>query len=269
MYASAPQASAIFGQPRSLRPSTSPRGESNVARAGMSESTPIVTHVDALVERAKRGDPAAFRQLFDRHKNEVSRLVYRLLGRSSSDLEDVVQDVFVHVYRSLKGFRGDAKFSTWLYRLTVNVVRMHIRKAKSRPRVADGVEVPERTSQPRIDLDPEASLQRRRRMEAFESLIATLSEKKRAVLVMHDIEGMSAKDIAEIVGAPVLTVRTRLFYARKELYDAIAGNPALRGALDDVLRAMSTERSHDSRTDTRKSDVPALEERLTPPPTDP
>ena len=102
----------------------------------------------ALIRRAQEGDTRAFRQLFTRHQGTVSRIVYRMIG-PSPDVEDVVQDVFLNVYRSLPSFRGDSKFSTWLYRLATNVTRMHLRRGRSRPRFAD-VEVPEERAKRRM-----------------------------------------------------------------------------------------------------------------------
>jgi RNA polymerase sigma-70 factor (ECF subfamily) len=105
-------------------------------------SKPTRSHIDAqdrndaeLLRRAGAGDAAAFREVFVRHRNDVARLVYRMLN-APADLEDVVQEVFVQVFRSLKDFRGQSKFSTWLHRVTVNVVLMHRRSAKSRPVLA-------------------------------------------------------------------------------------------------------------------------------------
>lgn len=183
----------------------------------------------ALIDRALAGDAGAFREIFRLHRQDVARLVYRMLG-PSPDVDDVVQDVFLHVFRSLPSFRGDARFSTWLYRLTVNVTRMHLRRARSRPRFAD-VEIPEAPAQDAPDDSPEALSDRAERVRALYRLLDALSEKKREVIVLHDFEGVPAKDIAELVGVPVLTVRTRLFYARKELYAAMAAEPSLAGAL--------------------------------------
>jgi RNA polymerase sigma-70 factor (ECF subfamily) len=85
-----------------------------------------------LVERCQRGDAEAFRELFRAHRQDVARLAQRMLGRAI-DLEDIVQEVFLQVHRSIRDFRHGARFSTWLYRVTVNVVLMHRRAAKSRP----------------------------------------------------------------------------------------------------------------------------------------
>ncbi len=189
--------------------------------------------LDALIARAQEGDTDAFRQIFVRHRNDVTRIVYRMLG-PSADVEDVVQDVFLNVYRSLPSFRGDAKFSTWLYRLSTNVTRMHLRRGRSRPRFAD-VEVPEAPRDGAPPDTPDVHVERAERVRALYRLLDALSEKKREVLILHDLEGVPAKEIAGMVGIPVLTVRTRLFYARKELYAALADEPSLQGVMEVLM----------------------------------
>lgn len=185
---------------------------------------------EALVTAARAGDRNAFRQLFARHHAEVTRLAYRMLG-PKADLEDVVQEVFVQVHRSLKDFRGQSKFSTWLHRVTVNVVLMHRRAARSRPVLTE-----EAKSDAVSDGEPlpDDIAERSERMRAFERLLARLADKKRVVFVLHDLEGMSPAAIGEIVDAPVLTVRTRLFYARRELAAMMSEEPALAGLLREA-----------------------------------
>jgi RNA polymerase sigma-70 factor (ECF subfamily) len=94
---------------------------------------------ERLVARCQAGDKHAFREIFLRHRSDVARLVQRMMG-PVADVDDVVQEVFFQVHRSVKDFRGQARFSTWLYRVTVNVVLMQRRSAKSRPVL---VETPE------------------------------------------------------------------------------------------------------------------------------
>jgi RNA polymerase sigma-70 factor, ECF subfamily len=178
----------------------------------------------AVVRRAAAGDAEAFRALFVKHRGDVARLAYRMLS-GPSDLEDVVQEVFVQVFRSLKDFRGQSKFSTWLHRVTVNVVLMHRRSARSRPVLTE--EAPEgRLGDDESPL-PDEDVERRERMRAFQRLLARLADKKRVVFVLHELEGLSPGEIAEIVSAPVLTVRTRLFYARRELEAMLPEEPSL------------------------------------------
>lgn len=203
-----------------------------VAALGLAVSEPEAAPLDPIVQRCLEGDERAFRELFLRHRAEVGRIVFRVMG-PSADLEDVVQEVFVHVYRSLRSFRGEAKLSTWLHRLAVNVTLMHLRRARSRPRFAD-VPVPEAGDHAEHET-PQHAAERSERVEALYRALETLTEKKRTVFVLHDLEGMAAKEVAEIVGAPVLTVRTRLFYARRELLAALAREPALVGVAEQLM----------------------------------
>jgi RNA polymerase sigma-70 factor (ECF subfamily) len=184
----------------------------------------------ALVARCRSGDATAFRELFVTHRQDVGRLVFRMTG-ARADLEDLVQEVFLQVHRSIGDFRGDARFSTWLYRLTVNVVLMHRRAAKSRPHlVAEDAAAP--PWDPRVL--PDEQVARRRRAAAFYRILDRLSEKKRTVFVLHELEGMSPAEIGKVVGAPVLTVRTRLFYARRELAELLRAEPALAQVLSEM-----------------------------------
>lgn len=214
------------------------------------------TEDEGLLRRAGAGDAAAFREIFLRHRNDVARLVYRMLS-GSTDLEDVVQEVFVQVFRSLKDFRGQSKFSTWLHRVTVNVVLMHRRSAKSRPVLTE--EAPgDVTADERQPL-PDEEAERCERMRAFQRLIDRLAEKKRVVFVLHELEGLSPTEIAEIVDAPVLTVRTRLFYARRELEEMLSEEPSLAS-----LQASFTKKDDPSHDAWPKSGVSAKSKREEP-----
>jgi RNA polymerase sigma-70 factor (ECF subfamily) len=194
--------------------------------AGARKVRPRMPDEERLIARAAAGETAAFRELYERHRTDVARLVYRMLG-NRSDFEDVIQEVFVQVYRSLKDFRGQAKFSTWLHRVTVNVVLMHRRSARSRPVFADE---PPGDGLLRSDgVRPDDDAERRERVRAFGRLLARLADKKRVVFVLHELEGITPGEIARIVGAPVLTVRTRLFYARRELEAMLHEEPSLAG----------------------------------------
>jgi RNA polymerase sigma-70 factor (ECF subfamily) len=180
---------------------------------------------ERLIARAAGGDMSAFRQIYDRHRNDVARLVYRMIG-PRGDLDDVIQEIFVQVYKSLKDFRGQSKFSTWLHRVTVNVVLMHRRAMRSRPIL---VEEHASVALASDELSPDEDVARRERMRAFARLLGRLADKKRIVFVLHELEGLPPGEIAQIVGAPVLTVRTRLFYARREIEAMLAEEPSLAG----------------------------------------
>jgi RNA polymerase sigma-70 factor (ECF subfamily) len=193
---------------------------------------------ESLIARAASGDRVAFREVYTRHRQDVARLVYRMLGQRP-EAEDVIQEVFFQVFRSLKDFRGQSKFTTWLHRVTVNVVLMHRRSAKSRPVFAD-----EPVPDSRVGaqtLLPDEDVARRERVRAFRRLLERLAEKKRVVFILHELEGMAPTEIAKVVGAPVLTVRTRLFYARRELEAMLAEEPSLTGVLREIRSSSSVE----------------------------
>ena len=174
-----------------------------------------------LIERAKGGEAAAFRELYAAHHRQVARQLAFLVPRA--DLEDVLQDVFIEVFRSISRFEGKSAFTTWLYRVTVHVA-MKARRKKERSRLDVVEELPEQADEKAGPLDSSLSAERQARVEA---LLEKLSPKKRAVLVMHDLQGVEAARIAEVLETNVLTVRTRLFYARKELEALAKDDPAL------------------------------------------
>jgi RNA polymerase sigma-70 factor (ECF subfamily) len=176
----------------------------------------------ALIERCRRGERDALARFYRSYRPEVARTLYRVLGPRSDDLEDVVQEVFIEVFRSIPRFRGDARISTWLYRVAVNVALQRLRKGRRLAEVGspDGPDVADEQT-------PQRALEAHERLLAVYRILDQLSPKKRVVFVLHEIEGREPKEIATIVGAPVLTVRTRLHYARKEFYARAAREPAL------------------------------------------
>ncbi len=212
-------------------PSPEPAASGIFVARGPVNDEPDRSEKESLIARAAAGDRAAFREVYTRHRQDVARLVFRMLGQRP-EAEDVIQEVFFQVFRSLKDFRGQSKFSTWLHRVTVNVVLMHRRSAKSRPVFADEPVPDSRVNAQTIQ--PDDDVARRERMRAFRRLLERLAEKKRVVFILHELEGMAPAEIAKIVGAPILTVRTRLFYARRELEAMLADEPSLTGVLGEI-----------------------------------
>jgi RNA polymerase sigma-70 factor (ECF subfamily) len=184
-----------------------------------------------LVARCRAGDSRAFREIFQLYRADVTRLLHRMVGRRS-DLDDLLQEVFVQVHRSIKSFRAESRLSTWIYRVAVNVALMHRRAAKSRPVIVAEPQEPLLLDE---SAPPDEQLSRRRRVEALYRLLDRVSDKKRAVYVLHELEGMSPNEISKVVGAPVLTVRTRLFYARREVLAMLREEPALAAVADEIV----------------------------------
>jgi RNA polymerase sigma-70 factor (ECF subfamily) len=168
-----------------------------------------------------------FRDFHDRYRGFVTRKVSRMVGRSP-DAEDLVQEVMLQAARSLGDLRDREKLAPWVRMVTVRVVLMHRRAAKRRPAYSGA---PPEDSTPGESEMPDEGAARRERGRAFGRLLGRLSEKKREAFVLHDVEGLSPAEVAGRVGAPVLTVRTRLFYARRELSAMLAEEPSLGGIL--------------------------------------
>ncbi len=185
-----------------------------------------------LITRCQDGDRVALGEFYSRYRGEVSRNIYRVLGPFRSDLEDVMQEVFIEVFRSIARFRGDAQISTWLYRLCVNVALQRMRKRRRMNEISD-----DKVSEPTDHETPEQDVDAKRRLAAVYRLLDSLSPKKRLVFILHEIDGLEPREIANIVGAPVLTVRTRLHYARKEFFALAAKDPSL----DDRDRRVSRQ----------------------------
>jgi RNA polymerase sigma-70 factor (ECF subfamily) len=231
-------------------------------RSGMSNAPQTAEDAlqQSLVQRAGQGDAAAFKELFRRHRADVARLVYRMLG-ARADLDDVVQEVFFQVFRSLPDFRGDAKFTTWLHRVTVNVVLMQRRAQKSRPVLTE--EAPQDHVADDRTRWPDEDAARLERMRAFRRLLDRLAEKKRVVFVLHELEGMSPAEISEIVEAPVLTVRTRLFYARREIEEMMSTEPSLASLLGKeggIFGSKEPDKSSDTPKETEEDDAGSAQE---------
>ena len=179
-----------------------------------------------LIARCRADERAAQDELYHRFRRQVAGNLYRVLG-DRVDLDDLVQEVFVIAFRGLDRFRGDARLSTWLYRICVNVALGRIRTRKRRPAAIgmadlDGAIIdPSLTERPET---PEKSLERRQDRERVYRALEGLAPKKRIVLYLHEIEGMDLKEIAYLVDSNPVTVRTRLFYARKEFYKVLVGD---------------------------------------------
>jgi RNA polymerase sigma-70 factor (ECF subfamily) len=169
-----------------------------------------------LIARCIDGERSAQEELYRRHAHMVAANLYRVLG-DRRDLDDLVQEVFVIAFRGLPRFRQEARLSTWMYRICVNVALGRIRTRTRKPPPilkADPVAEDTRVSPD----DPESLMGRQEERERVYRALDKLAPKKRMVLYLHEIEGHDLKDIAYLVDANPVTVRTRLFYARKEFY---------------------------------------------------
>ena len=175
-----------------------------------------------LVRLAQSGEEAAFEELIRRHQQRVFGLVSGILRRRE-DVEDVVQQVFLKVFVSLKRFDQRAAFSTWLYKISVNECWDYLRKKKVRPLVYEADLSEEQVS--RLDgmvsaeQPPASSSDRAEARDLLERMMEKLPEQDRQLLVLKEVEGFSVQELAEILDLNVNTVKVRLFRARARLMD--------------------------------------------------
>ena len=175
-----------------------------------------------LITECREGNTAAFGELVSRYQDRLFNTVLRLAD-NAEDARDVVQEAFLHAYQSLHTFKGDSLFFTWLYRIAVNTAISMKRKKRHVLRIQPGGD--EKNA---IDpLDPSESNRPGHQLEMAEEerqvhdALAKLSAEHRAVLVMKDMEGMKYEEMAEILGVPVGTIRSRLHRARLEIREIL------------------------------------------------
>ncbi|MDT5272062.1 MAG: hypothetical protein QOH49_4248 [Acidobacteriota bacterium] len=190
----------------------------NATPAAPREVSPVRASDYALAQRAAQGDVQAFEELFRLHR----RLVYGLSLRMTQDVaeaEDVTQEVFVLLFRKIGGFRGEANFTTWLHRLTVNQVLMRFRKNKSRRE--DALEDEELQPHESVRMNSPKASQLIDRI-TLESAIAQLPPGYRAAFILHDVEGYEHEEVARILGCAVGTSKSQLHKARTKLRKLLA-----------------------------------------------
>jgi RNA polymerase sigma-70 factor (ECF subfamily) len=175
-----------------------------------------------LVERAKAGDKAAFEQLIARHQRPVYSLVSRMIF-SRDEAEDVASEVFVLAYQNIRRFRGEAAFSTWLYRIAVNLSLKRIKRL-SRMKAVSLEEVREKRGEGILEdaaAEPSEEAESSEAARAVQAAVAQLGPKHRAVVSLHYFADMGCDEISEILGCSVGTVWSRLHYAMKKLKGAL------------------------------------------------
>lgn len=169
---------------------------------------------DDLIRRHLDGDRSAFGVLVERHQRRVYNLAYRMLGRPE-DAADATQDAFVTAMRKLEGFRGASSFTTWMHRVTVNLCYDALRK-RSR-------EVPvEEQEEPDIAGPSDLAEESATAIDVQRALLE-VPEEFRAVLILHDVQGVPYEAIADALGTPIGTVKSRLHRGRVALARAVRG----------------------------------------------
>jgi RNA polymerase sigma-70 factor (ECF subfamily) len=173
---------------------------------------------EELVARSQGGDVESFNQLIVRWERPIYALAYRVIGREE-DARDVCQDTFLRAYRALPGFKGQAKFSSWLYRIALNLCRDWIRRQRRAPvsQMPEDVDAIELAA----DTGPSESIEdlvARRELSAIvEQAMTQLSEEQRTAIILKEYHGMTFQEIADLQGCPLSTVKTRLYQGLAQL----------------------------------------------------
>ena len=177
-----------------------------------------------LVERTVAGDQRAYGLLVAKYERRIQRLIARMV-RDVDLVEDIAQETFIRAYRALHQFRGDAQFYTWLYRIAVNTAKKSLMDLKRNPVITEsalraGVDEDE-TSVMENELTseetPETVLAAKEIAAAVNVAMEALPEDLRQAVTLREIEGLSYEDIAEVMGCPIGTVRSRIFRAREAI----------------------------------------------------
>ena len=168
---------------------------------------------EELVARSIGGDLDSFNQLVVRWERPIYALAYRVIGREE-DARDVCQETFLRAFRALRGFKGQAKFSSWLYRITLNLCRDWIRRERRAPtaQAPEGVDLVELAASGQVDVETVEDLVSRRLLgRAVARAMAGLPEDQRTAIVLKEYHGLTFQEIADLLDCPLSTVKTRLY----------------------------------------------------------
>lgn len=172
-----------------------------------------------IIEKVLGGDANAFEELVLKYEKTVYNLALRMVG-DRDDAFDMTQEAFIKAYGSLSSFRGDSKFSVWIYRITTNVCLDFLRSKSRKQQVSLTVSDDDEDAQldiPDPSSDPEQQLMQKISMQSVEEGLKTLPDKQRQILVMRELGGMSYAEIGAALSLEEGTVKSRIFRARKRL----------------------------------------------------
>ncbi|MCK9554769.1 sigma-70 family RNA polymerase sigma factor [bacterium] len=178
-----------------------------------------------IIEKASVGDESAFEQIIRSHQENVYFLAYRMTG-SHQDADDIAQEVFISVYKNIGKFRKEAGLGTWIHRIAVNKAINRLRRRKIRKETSldemenFGGRASQKSGLPDVS-DPKELLNIKDKKMIIDAALKKLPAKHSSVIVMFDLQEMSHSEIAKILKISEGTVRSRLHYARKKLYDCL------------------------------------------------
>jgi RNA polymerase sigma factor (sigma-70 family) len=185
------------------------------------EVSPAPTEESALVKRAREGDLSAYDDLVRRYQERIYATVYHMTA-NHEDANDLAQETFIKAFQAIKSFKGGSSFYTWVYRIAVNKTINFLKQRKNRSQMSlDDLDVNVEHDPDLValisDKTPRRELNLAELQEKLNAAMLKLSEQHRLVVTLHDVQGLSHEEIAEIMECNVGTVRSRLFYARQQL----------------------------------------------------
>jgi RNA polymerase sigma-70 factor (ECF subfamily) len=187
------------------------------------------------------GDVDSFNQLVLRWERPIYALAYRVIGREE-DARDVCQETFLRAFRSIRGFKGQAKFSSWLYRIALNLCRDWIRKQRRTPlyQAPEGMDLVEMASEQGPTESIEDLVARNALSRNVAKAMDALPDEQRTAIVLKEYQGLTFQEIADLLGCPLSTVKTRLYQGltvlRRELHKQGVSAPGAVPAAPDVRR---------------------------------
>jgi len=181
---------------------------------------------EELVALSIGGDTDSFNQLVLRWERAIYALAYRTLGREE-DARDVCQETFLRAYRALPGFKGEAKFSSWIYRIALNLCRDWIRKQRRTPvmQAPEGIELADLAAERGPVESIETLVARKQLSDRVAIAMRTLPEEQRTAIVLKEYHGLTFQEIAEMQGCPLSTVKTRLYQGLTVLRRQLSDSP--------------------------------------------
>ena len=178
-----------------------------------------------LVDRCLDGEEAAARELFRRQQGRVQATLYRILG-SNREMDDLLQETFIQVFKSLPGFRGEAKLSTWIDRIAVRVAYRYIAKKKPAALTTELFDLPDAPGEA-----PDRQAIAREGVRRLYAALAELPPAARVAFALHELDGRSIAEVSKVVGASVTATKLRVWRARRALDKRAAADPILSSFL--------------------------------------
>jgi RNA polymerase sigma-70 factor, ECF subfamily len=194
----------------------------------MSASSRVLSREEdiEMVNAVREGDTIAYRGLVEKYQDRVYHMVYGMV-RNREDARDITQDAFVKAYDNLQRFRLESSFYTWIYRIAMNLSIDHLRRRKRKGTTEFDETIASRDEHGGIDEihnqeSPSKALERKRLYDRIMTAMQDLPEDQRQVVLLRELEGLSYKEIADVMEIPEGTVMSRLYYARRKLQKALA-----------------------------------------------